>query len=424
MVFVPEDVPFLAVVASLWFVLGLYGLSALWWLVETIVLSWGWRGDGGDRTWGVEDVQVRVLTIGAEAVVQGTVDSIPDGIDDVRVVSERKIDIDGATVHVVPESFECTATNKGRALEWARRNVECGREYVLYLDEDTLVTGFTGIPDADIVQFTEKPLYTGSWLTYCCEVFRVGYQFEQYGFHRLSYPLYAWGGGVAVRHSIERAITWDVATITEDTNFIWRAADRGAISYRLVDARFRNQAPPSLRAMIKQRRRWMSGTVRDGGLLPRRYRPLYLTRAVAWGFSPLVPVLVVVTTLLPSTFPYRWLYAMLSIGLFGILFVYMLAGLVGYRKHPVLWPVFVVLTPLAALFHAIGALWGIVRPIERFEVTEKVSPAEIEAEHPELEPGAIADHDGTERLVRESADEYSWTPFEDDVESETATADD
>ncbi|EMA47210.1 glycosyltransferase family 2 protein [Halococcus saccharolyticus] len=416
MVLVLEDTLFLVMVVSLWVVLGLYGLSALWWLVETAGFSWGWRGKNRTEEWGVEDVQVRVLTIGAEAVVQGTVDSIPDGIDDVRVVSEREIDIDGATVHVVPESFDCTATNKGRALEWARRNVDCDKEYVLYLDEDTLVTGFTGLPDADFVQFTEKPLYTGSWLTYFCEVFRVGYQFEQYGFHRLSYPLYAWGGGIAVRHSIEQQITWDVATITEDTNFIWRAADRSEVSYRLVDARFRNQAPPSLRAMIKQRRRWMSGTVRDGSLLPRRYRPLYLTRAIAWGFSPVVPALVAAATFLPNAFPYRRLYTVLSIGLFGILFVYMFAGVVGYRKHPVLWPVFVVLTPLAALFHAVGALWGIVRPIERFEVTEKVSPTEIEVEHPELEPGAIADHDGTERLVRESTDEYSWTPLDDDGE--------
>jgi cellulose synthase/poly-beta-1,6-N-acetylglucosamine synthase-like glycosyltransferase len=165
------------------------------------------------------------------------------------------------------------------------------------------MTGFEGIPDADIVQFTEKPIYTGSRLAYLCEVFRVGYQFEQLGFHRLRYPLYAWGGGVAIRHEIEDEITWDVSTITEDTNFIWRAAESRDLTYRLVDARFRNQAPPSMKSLIKQRRRWISGTIRDGGLLPVSYRPLYYSRIIAWAFSPFVPILVLFAYLFPGTAP-------------------------------------------------------------------------------------------------------------------------
>ncbi|GGK77136.1 hypothetical protein GCM10009067_31940 [Haloarcula sebkhae] len=124
--------------------------------------------------WGLDDVQVRVLTIGAEDVVQATVDSVPDGVAGIKVIAEQNIEIDGAAVHIVPDSFSCEATNKGRAVEWARRQVDCDAEYVLYLDEDTLVTGLTGLPEADFVQFTEKPIYTGSRLAYLCEVFRVG----------------------------------------------------------------------------------------------------------------------------------------------------------------------------------------------------------------------------------------------------------
>lgn len=173
---------------------------------------------------------MRILTVDAESVVQATVNAVPEAIDDVHVIAEAPISIDGAAVHVVPDEFDCEATNKGRAVEWARRTVPCSREYVLYLDEDTVMAGFSGLPDADVIQFTEKPIYTGSRVTYLCEVFRVGYQFEQFGFHRLRYPLYAWGGGVAVRASLEERMTWDVSTITEDTNFIWRAADTGSIS--------------------------------------------------------------------------------------------------------------------------------------------------------------------------------------------------
>ncbi|WP_233255127.1 glycosyltransferase family 2 protein [Halopenitus persicus] len=396
----------------LWAALLVYGLSSLWWVVEVTLLSRGWKQDT-EEVWGLDDIQVRVLTIDAESVVQQTVNALPDNITDVRVIAEADISINGAQVHVVPDDFDCNATNKGRAVEWARRNVDADKEYLLYLDEDTLVTELTGLPDADFIQFTEKPIYTGSRLTYLCEVFRTGYQFEQLGFRRLSYPLYAWGGGFAIRREIEQEVGWDVATITEDTNLIWRAARDHNLTYQLVNDRFRNQAPPSLKAMIKQRRRWMSGTIGDDHLLPPLYRPLYFTRVIAWAFSPFVPLLAIASYLLPGTAPGIGLYSLLSTALLGILFVYMFFGVVGYRKHPILWPVFLILTPLAVVLHSVGALWGVVSPVEEFEVTEKVTADVIEqANH--LDEGALAEHDGTGRLLRESDDEFEIGIFSDD----------
>ena len=400
------------IVVLLWVALVLYAFSAFWWLFEVFVLSSGWNRSTGDPDWGGSDVQVRILTVDAATVVQATVNAVPDGIDDIQVIAESDISVEGATVHCVHEEFDCKATNKGRAVEWARQHVPCDTEYVLYLDEDTLMADFEGVPDADIVQFTEKPIYTGSRLAYLCEIFRVGYQFEQLGFHRLSYPLYAWGGGVAIRHEIEDEITWDAATITEDTNFIWRAAETRDLTYRLVDARFRNQAPPSITSLIKQRRRWISGTLRDGGLLPPAYRPLYATRIIAWSFSPFVPVLVLVAYLFPGTAPSMELYGTISVALLTMLFVYTAAGIVGYRKHPILWPVLLVLTPLAVFVHSVGAIWGLVRPIETFEITKKVDPTVVEEVH-DVEQGTITDHDGTERLFRDDAAEYQEFLFDD-----------
>lgn len=396
----------------LWGALIVYGFSALWWLVETFLLSHDWRPDSTDA-WGLDDIQVRILTIDAAPVVQQTVNAIPDDLADVVVVAEADIAVDGATVHVVPEEFTCDATNKGRAVEWARRNVDCDREYVLYLDEDTIVTDFTGLPDGDFIQFTEKPIYTGSRLTYLCEVFRTGYQFEQLGFHRLTYPLYAWGGGFAIRHEIEQEIGWDVPTITEDTNLIWRAAETYDLEYQLVDRRFRNQAPPSLRSMLKQRRRWMSGTIRDDHLLPVLYRPLYFMRVVAWAFSPFVPLLAIPSYLLPGTAPGVELYSVVSTTLLGILFVYMFLGVIAYRKHPILWPVFLLLTPLAVVLHAVGALWGVIRPVEEFEVTEKVTAETIEEMNQSLDEGDLRNHDGTGRLLRNSNAEFETHVFDD-----------
>lgn len=396
----------------LWVALALYGFSAIWWLIAAGPLSYNGRTAPDDVDCDHSAIQARILTINSEAVVQGTVNSLPDSIADVRVIAEAPMDIDGASVHVVPDEFECDATNKGRAVEWARRHVPCDTEYVLYLDEDTLVTEFQGLPDADVIQFTEKPLYTGSRITYLCEIFRIGYQFEQFGFPKLRYPLYAWGGGIAIRAELEDAITWDRPTITEDTNFIWQAASDREISFAVLDTRFRNQSPPSVWSMIRQRRRWISGTRSDGDLLPSRYWPLYHTRIIAWAFSPLVPGLVVAATLFPGTAPAMEYYTLLSMLLVAILFVYMLIGAVAYDKHPLLWPVYLLLTPVAFLFHSVGALWGLIQPVTTFEVTEKVPPVVIEEENSDLEPGQIAAHDGTERLTRDSPDEYDTDLFE------------
>jgi hypothetical protein len=379
---------------AIWLSLGLYALAVGFWLFEVLVLRL--LTDEPAIEYGPDDVQVRVLTIDAEAVVQGTVAALPEAIADVRVIAEAPMDVPGATVHVVPEEFSCAASYKGRALEWARQHVPCEQEYVLYLDEDTILSNFEGVPDRDVIQFTEKPIYTGSRLAYWVEVFRVGYQFEQFAFPKLRFPLYAWGGGIAIRRDLEDRVTWDASTVTEDTSFIWRAAGTAACSFAVVNARFRNQSPPSLRALVHQRRRWLSGTLSDMPELPWSYKLLANTRTVAWAFSPLVPVLVAVSWGL-DVFSGP-VYTAASLGMLSLLFVYTVLGLYVYRKHPVVALGLFLATPLLVFVHALGALWGIVRPVSGFVPTEKVTPDELEAVHPDLEAGDIEDHSGREEF--------------------------
>ena len=364
-----------AIALVFWVTLLLYGFSSAWWLLEVTVLAYGWQADDNAEI-PLDDVQVRILTYNSPSTVQVTANSVPDGIAETKVISEVDMAIDGADVRVVPEEFESRAQKKGRAIEWARRHVACDQEYVLYLDEDSIVVDLDGLPAADVVQITEHPLRTGSWLVYLCEVFRVGYQREQRAFHRMAYPLYAWGGAVAVRHELENEVTWDVPTITEDTTFIWRAARHvdssgGRLEYRLSNGRFRNQAPPSIREMFNQRRRWMSGTLRDMYRLPRRYLPLQFTRILTWTLSPVIPLLAVLAFLYPGLVPQHGLYQVISVALFGMLFVFMTAGLIEYRKYPEQWPVYLVLTPVVVTLHAAGAFWGLIRPARDFKITEK-----------------------------------------------------
>jgi len=358
-----------------WVTLVLYGFSSFWWLLEVTVLAYGWQADDETEI-GLDNIQVRILTYNSPSTVQVTVNSVPNGIAETKVIAEAAMDIDGADVHVVPEAFESEAQKKGRAIEWARQCVECEQEYILYLDEDSILVNFEGLPAADLIQISEHPLRTDSWWVYLCEVFRVGYQREQRAFHRMAYPLYAWGGAVAVRHELENEVTWDVPTITEDTTYIWRAAKHvdlqgGRFEYRLLNKRFRNQAPPSIREMFNQRRRWMSGTLRDMYRLPKRYLPLQFARITTWTLSPVIPLLSALAFLYPELVPQHGLYQIASVALFSMLFVYMIAGLIEYKKYPEVWPVYLLLTPLAVTLHAVGAFWGLLRPATDFKITQK-----------------------------------------------------
>jgi hypothetical protein len=359
-----------------------------------------------DLVYGHDDIQIRILIIGAEAVVQATVNSVPDSIDDIKVIAEKEMQIDGADVCVVPDEFECEATHKGRALEWARRNVPCSREFVLYLDEDTIIQQFTGLPDANVIQITEMPLYTGSWISYLSETFRIGYQYEQRAFGRFKYPLYAWGGGIAIRKSLEDEITWDAKTITEDTNFIWRAAKETDLDFRVLNLKFRNQAPPSIRGMLRQRRRWFSGTQHSSHLLPRRYRLLLSFRVVAWALSPLIPLVSLFLFLFPQYVPEAQFYQVSSLVQFGMLFVITLIGVVVYIRYERMPLLAVLLTPLLVVLNTAGALWGWVSPVETFAVTKKVAPTPkkvgpetLEKQNPLLDEGDLEAHDGEETLI-------------------------
>jgi len=139
-----------AIALVFWVTLVLYGFSSFWWLLEVTVLSIGWQADDESEI-PLDNIQVRILTYNSPSTVQVTVNSVPEGIGATKVIAEADMDIDGADVHVVPDDFESEAQKKGRAIEWARKHVECEQEYILYLDEDSIMVNFEGLPAADLI---------------------------------------------------------------------------------------------------------------------------------------------------------------------------------------------------------------------------------------------------------------------------------
>jgi len=317
--------------------------------------------------WGLEEVQARVVTVGENPdVVQATVDSVPDAVGSVHVVSERPIEADGATVWVVDGDFRTDAIGKGRALEWARQTIPCEEEYVLFLDEDTIVGTLEGLPDADVVQFAEKPTRNRSTMAWLTDVFRVGNGLERGGFARLV-PIYAWGGGIAIRKRVEDDITWDRPTIVEDSVFVRTALSAGH-SYAVDMTRFGNQAPPSLSELVRQRRRWGSGRFRDA---PRRsipYRALLSFHTLGRPLSAFAVPLVLAGYLLVPVAP---LAGVLSSVVVAALVLWAILGWQQYDASVGTLATLMVSLPVVTFANGFGDLQALVSPVEEFETTDK-----------------------------------------------------
>ena len=348
--------------------LGYLVLYALVWLVYA---GAGFVRDAPPLAWGPADVQARVLTVGdAPEVLQQTVDSLPEDLGSVYVVSEQPVSVDGAEVRVVDSDFSCNAVSKGRALEWARRTLPTEEEFVLFLDEDTLVEEFEGLPDADIVQFAEKPRSDGSLGAWLTEVFRVGNGIERAGFGthvpllgRLP-PIYAWGGGLAVRKSTEDAVGWERETIVEDSAFMRDALAAGH-SYAVRMTRFRNRAPPNLRKMVSQRRRWGSGRLRDAELRPPGYRLLLYFHTLGrplLSFSLLLAAGGLLVT--PTGF-----VGALALAVLGFLLLWTLIGWRVYGHRWWLLPALLAALPLTTAANGAGDLYALLSPVSEFQTT-------------------------------------------------------
>jgi hypothetical protein len=335
-------------------------------LIWAIFYSFGLYRDSNPKAWDKDDVQVRIVTRGDHPqVVKETAESASHWFNDIKVVTDKQIEIPiPAEIFIVPGSFHARAKHKGRALVWASRNIPCDKEYILYLDEDTIVTGFEGLPDEDIVQILEKPRQTESRLTHLIEVTRIGFQQEVKGFPLLAYPMYLWGGAFAVRKSVEDDVGWNVNSVTEDTLFLWRAMADG-YTYTAVEQRYENQSPLSIVDLIKQRRRWVTGTIDSIKYLPLHWTPIVWMRTLFWLVS-VFTICVIVAGLTKIILP-LWL---------SIVFVIppLIWSVIGSSKYEHSGRLILLTFFLFPLIHTIGSLgvvYALVKPSRSFDVTKK-----------------------------------------------------
>lgn len=306
-------------------------------------------------------ITIRILTIGEnEDVVNRTISSVSSTDAEIQVISEKDIETENGKVYVV-EDIETKATYKGKALEWARRELDC-REYILYLDEDSILETTDQIPDGDMVQLRQIPQNNGSIFSWYAELHRIGVAREIESFDPQD-PKYVWGGGLLIKSEIEDEITWDRNSITEDGEFIRKALSKGYKYYITNNPKIINYSPPDLLNIIEQRRRWNSG---NGTLKERIKKVLSSWGKMCWISNSLLFIYIILYGLTQS---YIILLSVLII--YTISFIWIYSGLKYYNTRRIHYIITFLTVPVITFYNGIGNLYAIIKPTSEFNSTSK-----------------------------------------------------
>lgn len=331
----------------IWIILIPWVIITIWWYVGLILYLR--HKESLNKT---TDFGIKILTLGEnESVLRRTVECCSK---EPTIITRRFLDLPNSKLP--PSDFKCQAKFKGKDLEWARR--EHPHNYTLYLDEDSLCS-LREIPDADIVQFREVSS-SDSLLVTAAEAHRLGFQVEQVIFEKVK-PLYLWGGGFAVKRWLEDKTTWDRESITEDTGFLFSITDD--YSFRYSKQPIYSRGPRNIKDLIFQRWRWASGIYQDTRYLENNWLKVFVYfRIINWGlwtiYTPVISIFFV------GFCPWLILPAIQAMVWSGT----------GVRLMGLNWQrsvVSVLLAPIAAYIHSLGALLALFYRQKRFRVTPK-----------------------------------------------------
>ncbi|MFB6242391.1 MAG: glycosyltransferase family 2 protein [Candidatus Nanosalina sp.] len=200
----------------------------------------------------------------------------------------------------------------------------------------------------------------------------MGLQLEQLSFSQMEMPLFTWGGGLVVRSRLENRVTWNRPRLVEDTAFVWKAALQEEASYGVSNIYVRNQAPPSVQALLQQRRRWAGGNHMESEKLSQPYRSFIRIRNYAWGLTPITAIAIpLLIGFAPASVMGEEALGVIGLVTTGIIPLWYLLGILYYPDRD--WKMIpgIPVLPFAALLHSLGAIWGIVSPPASFTVTPK-----------------------------------------------------
>jgi egghead protein (zeste-white 4 protein) len=323
----------------------------------------------------------------------------------IEAVTDMPVNV-GADKHlVVPEYYETPhhAKYKARALEFARvirpTNESLGDDiWILHLDEESIIT-----PEAieGINHYINQPSnqntigqgeikynahkYGNNLLITAIDSLRTGDDLGRFRFQYKMFkkPLFGMHGSfVLVPSLLEDHIGFDLGTkgsITEDAYFALICAAQG-IKFGWVEGFIREQSPFTLLALLKQRRRWITGLhllVFDK-TISRKQRWILGVNMTLWRAAWISPIITIINFLMGgSALPfYLVLSASLVSGMVGV--VYMVGAyrnIIGANLHwsrqVTIWSLSLILVPVCCIIEGIAVLYSILYPINTFDVVAK-----------------------------------------------------
>lgn len=309
----------------------------------------------------------------------------------------------GADRHLlVPPTYQTPngAQYKARALEFGRfmRSDFTRNTWILHLDEESVITpeavaGIAGYiskrENADTIGQGEIKYnahnYGKNLLITAIDSLRTGDDLGRFRFQYRVFgkPLFGMHGSfVLVPARLEQQIGFDLGgrgSITEDAYFALTAASRG-VRFGWVEGYIREQSPFTLLALLKQRRRWITGLrllVFDKTISRRQRWTLGINMTLwraAW-FGPVVTFwnFLAGGSLVPTSVS---IAAAIVSGMVGV--VYMVGAyrnIIGadlpHHRQLLIWVASLVLVPVCCIIEGVAVVYSIISPIKTFEVVAK-----------------------------------------------------
>ena len=305
----------------------------------------------------------------------------------------------------VPTSYQTPngALYKARALQYALtqrklENVEAKQVFNLHLDEESQLT-----PEvlAGLHEFLKNPQnhssvgqgeikynaynYGEHKLITAIDSIRTGddlgrFRFQLKLLHRPLFGLH--GSFLLIPQTVEERIGFDLGgkgSITEDAYFALLAADKG-IRFNWVEGFIREQSPFTLRDVLRQRRRWISGLeilAADPIMKLSTRLPLRIN-LVLWEIAWISILITIVNVIVGGSYYPTWLSYLAGFLTGGYISLYTVGAYrnlrdldwSGLRKLYTYLLIFL-LVPLAALVEAVAVIYALLYPMKTFEVVKK-----------------------------------------------------
>lgn len=290
---------------------------------------------------------------------------------------------------------------KGRALQYALeqrhlRHADLSPLWILHMDEESILTtsAVAGIHQFISCETNARTIgqgevqynssnYNSNFLTALLDSYRTGEDLGRYRFQFRACQSPYWGvrgSFLLVPASVADGIGYDHQSLTEDVYFALKAATQG-IRFGWIEGIVREQSPKTLRDLIGQRRRWLSGlkTMSYDATLPLAIRALAFLNPICWRLAMITLGLLAfaVWSYEPNWNPYFGRIIVLNawgaLGVSYMLGTYRnLEGLnVSFKRRVSSCVATWLLTPVACGIESLIFIYGLSCPAKKFHVIRK-----------------------------------------------------